>query len=287
MNSLFLVIVTPCHNESSHITSLAKNLSSIHLDFPMKWIVVDDNSSDNTAAILQTLVNETQLEVVSANTSGLLIKGGAFKAWNVGVEHALKFYPEFTHIMKLDCDVILNLDYFHNIREQMSDPSVGIVGGVISGGGREQNLHVPGPVKLYSRKMLLGLSDLPLMPGFDVMDEVVATISGNKVEIVKSAKFSLKRTIGSSQGRLHGRRRNGMICRWTGYFPVYFALHVIRYIFRKPYLVGSIAMLYGYFFATESPYGIELRKKHSEIQKNKFKLFISNPFHFVKHVYFE
>lgn len=286
MSGLCLVVVTPCHNESRHILSLSESLSALKLDFPVKWIVVDDNSSDDTIKKLQSSSNSIQFETLSAKTSGLLIEGGAFKAWDVGVKHTLKFVPEFTHVMKLDADVNLDSDYFMNLKEHMSDLSVGIVGGIIVGGGREQRLHVPGPVKLYSRKMISKLSDLPLMPGFDVMDEVVASLNDMKVVIVKSATFSLSRTIGSSQGRLHGRRRNGMICRWTGYHPIYFSFHVLRYIFRRPYVFGSIAMVYGYFFAKPSPYVPELRSAHSDLQMRKLKRFISNPYRFIKDVYF-
>jgi glycosyltransferase involved in cell wall biosynthesis len=279
-------MVTPCHNESRHIGELAKNLASLKLDFPVKWIVVDDNSTDDTLAKLQSSNNGLPAEVLSAKTSGLLIEGGAFKAWDVGVKHALKFIPDFTHIMKLDADVELDYSYFDKIKEEMLDPSVGIVGGVITGRDREQNLHVPGPVKLYSQEMILKLSDLPLMPGFDVMDEVVASLNCLKVVVIKSAYISLTRTIGSSQGRLHGRRRNGMICRWTGYHPIYFYLHVFRYLFRSPYLFGSFAMIYGFVFAEPSPYSVELRSEHSRLQKSKMTRLISNPYRFIKEVYF-
>jgi glycosyltransferase involved in cell wall biosynthesis len=285
MEMIKLIIITPAHNEAVNIEKLAVNLASLKLNFEIKWIVVDDNSSDGTSQALMRSSFGNSAELVTASTSGRLIEGGAFVAWNTGIRRAYEIAPDFTHLMKLDADVILDREYFLALEPLFLDKMVGILGGVIVRGGREQNLHVPGPVKIYSRACLEGLQQLPLKPGFDVMDEVVAGTLGFKVVVDSKAKIFLNRRIGGSQGALHGRRRNGLICRWVGYDPVYFLLHLARYVFRKPYIFGSLWMGFGFLTAGPSPYSHELRKIYAASQRKKLKKFLSNPVNFIFSTY--
>lgn len=280
-----LIIVTPAHNEAANIENLANNLASLKINFEIKWIVVDDNSSDGTFQVLRETSFGKSAELLTASTSGRLIDGGAFVAWNTGVRRAYDVAPDFTHLMKLDADVILDSEYFLVLEPLFLDKTIGILGGVIVQGGREQNLHVPGPVKIYSRACLEGLHNLPLKPGFDVMDEVVAGTLGFKVVVDTNAKIHLNRRIGGSQGVLHGRRRNGLICRWVGYDPLYFLLHLARYSLRKPYIFGSLWMVYGFLFAGRSPYSQELRKIHAVSQRKKLIKLCSNPMKFISYTY--
>jgi len=285
MDLIKLIIVTPAHNEADNIENLAVNLASLKLNFELKWIVVDDNSSDGTSQALRRTSFGMSAELVTASTSGRLIEGAAFAAWNIGIRRAYEIAPDFTHLMKLDADVILDSEYFLALEPLFLDKMIGILGGVIVRGGREQNLHVPGPVKIYSRACLEGLQQLPLKPGFDVMDEVVAGTLGFKVVVDSKAKIFLNRRIGGSQGALHGRRRNGLICRWVGYDPLYFLLHLARYVFRKPYIFGSLWMGFGFLTAGPSPYSHELRKIYAESQRRKLKKFLSNPVNFIFSTY--
>ncbi len=285
MNVTKLIIVTPAHNEAVNIKNLSNNLASLKINFEFKWMVVDDNSSDETLQSLRESSFGKSAELVAASTSGRLIEGGAFTAWNTGIRRAYDIAPDFTHLMKLDADVILDSEYFLVLEPLLLDKTIGILGGVIARGGREQNLHVPGPVKIYSRACLEGLHDLPLKPGFDVMDEVVAGTLGFKVVVDTNAKIYLNRRIGKSQGALHGRRRNGLVCRWVGYDPIYFLLHLARYSLRKPYIFGSLWMGFGFLTAGPSPYSQELRKIHAASQRMKLKKLWSNPVNFIYSTY--
>jgi dolichol-phosphate mannosyltransferase len=254
MEMIKLIIITPAHNEAVNIEKLAINLASLKLNFEIKWIVVDDNSSDGTLQALRRSSFGNSAELVTASTSGRLIEGGAFVAWNTGIRRAYEIAPNFTHLMKLDADVVLDRDYFLVLEPLFLDKMIGILGGVIVRGGREQ-------------------------------DEVVAGTLGFKVVVDSKAKIFLNRRIGGSQGALHGRRRNGLICRWVGYNPLYFLLHLARYVFRKPYIFGSLWMAFGFLTAGPSPYSHELRKIYAASQRKKLKKFFSNPVNFIVSTY--
>lgn len=277
MSDLRLIIITPGRNEASRLQRLAASLQKVKINFQCIWIYVDDSSSDETLSILDQLIGIRPDYVLRAQTSGRISKGGAYKCWNVGVKFALENGLNFSHLMKLDADVELDPDYFSALENDMRNSLFGILGGVLMNSSREQSIHVPGPVKLYSRECLAGISSLPLETGYDVMDEVFARSLGYEILVNPKSQFRLNRDIGLSQGSFHGRRRNGIVCRWTGYSKIYFALHAFRYLFRKPYLLGSFAMIFGFSFAPESPYPENLRRLHSRAQRKLLLKILRNP----------
>lgn len=274
-----LLIVTPMHNEEENVRALADCLERQSFR-NFEWWAVDDASSDNTLRIVEALNNEGRLKFVTKANDGGLIGGSAYTSWRYGVKAALE-YPRktpITHVMKLDADVRLNADYLERVMNSFFEKNVGLAGGVIvSPGMREQKFHVPGPVKLYSIEAFRSLSILPSAIGFDVMDEVTIQRQGARVLVVAEAKFTLARAIGASEGGLHGRYRNGRVCRWTGYDGIYFLMHCLRYVFRRPFVLGSLWMLVGYARAGVSPYDQDLRDAHRTMQQTKLREAVRNP----------
>ena len=84
---------------------------------------------------------------------------------------------------------------------------------------------------------------------------------------------------------MHGRYRNGRMCRWTGYSFPYFLLHCARYAARRPYVVGALAMLWGYARAGRGPYATVLRRGHARMQRAKLGQAIRNPVGFWRRAY--
>jgi dolichol-phosphate mannosyltransferase len=285
MNHLHLVIVTPARNESERIGKLSSSLAKIQSDFRITWILVNDSSSDDLEAALRKSSGRYPDFVIKVKTSGRIASGGAYQAWWAGVDFAKRKFPDLSHVMKLDADVELESDYFFQLKHQMFSDNIGILGGVLSNDNREQLIHVPGPVKMYSRDCLDAMSQLPLATGFDVMDEVLARKLGYRVEVNLDAHFRINRSIGASQGLLHGRKRNGMVCRWTGYYKPYFILHLIRYLFRKPFLIGSVAMAIGFLTAQKSPFARELRTEHANQQRILLGRILKNPIKQIQSLY--
>lgn len=281
-----LIVVTPIHNEKSNIGLLADQIERSSRK-PDLWVIVDDGSTDGGAQIIRDRTHSTETIVLERSNKGGLIGGSAFTAWQYGVDYAVDNHPDFTHIMKLDADVNLADRYLEEALDQFKqDPECGLVGGVLVGSGdREQTIHVPGPVKMYSRAAFDALRSVPRAVGFDVMDELAIKAAGLRVCVRKDLQFTVRRAIGASQGLVHGRRRNGLVCRWTGYWTPYFGLHAARYIFRKPYVIGSIAMAYGYLSADDGPYAPDLKARHADEQKEKLRKAIRSPKRWLRETY--
>ena len=281
-----LLIVTPMHNEEANVQGLHASLAAqTFTDF--HWLVVDDGSSDGTANAVRAIGRGPIPDLHVRENDGGLIAGSAYRAWRFGVDQGMRMESDeaFTHVMKLDADVRLPDDYLEKVLAAMTD-GVGIAGGVITGRGhREQVHHVPGPVKLYTMAAYRSLEALPSSVGFDVMDEVCAERNGFRTQVVVDARFSLARAIGASEGGVHGRYRNGRVCRWTGYDPAYFLLHALRYVGRRPFASGSAAMLFGYVTAGAGPYDRDLRQRHARIQRAKLRSALRSPVGWVKATY--
>jgi glycosyltransferase involved in cell wall biosynthesis len=279
-----ILIVTPAKNEAQNILRLADMIHNQSTSIEFSWILVVDKSSDNSLEVAANLKPRFPFRVIEYKSSGKLISGGAFETWRFGVLEGLNLFPETNFAMKLDADVVLRDDYFEELFQDIPS-DLAILGGVIEGEGREQREYVPGPVKLYSIKALELVLTLPMMPGLDVVDEVLCKMNGLRVLVVPSARFKMNRAIGASQGGLHGRRRNGLVCRWTGYSFLYFFFHFTRYLFRDPKFLGSIWMLWGFIFAGVGPFDKNIKKFHRKMQYDRLYRIMKSPFRTVKKIY--
>ncbi|MDN4174572.1 glycosyltransferase [Nocardioides sp. SOB77] len=276
--------MTPVHNEAENVAGLVETLADQHFqDFD--WVVVDDGSTDDTVARLAAHDRARRARVVAKANDGGLIGGSAYTSWRFGVAAALAEREDHTHVMKLDADVRLAPDYLARV-VPLARGDVGIAGGVIvSRGMAEQKFHVPGPVKLFTREAYHLAETLPAAIGNDVMDEVAVARAGLRTVVDPAARFTLARAIGASEGRVHGRFRNGRVCRWTGYDPAYFLLHAARYLVRRPWAVGTIAMLAGYLTAGPGPYEPGLKDAHRRMQRRKLAEAARGPIAFWRRAY--
>ena len=278
-----LLIVTPMHNEADNISGLVATLRAQRFQ-NFDWVAVDDGSTDGTAERLAEVDPGDLAMVVSKTNDGGLIGGSAFSAWRFGVEKALP-RRQYSHVMKLDADVRLAPDYLERVME-LARGGVGITGGVsVSKGMKDQKFHVMGAVKMYTMEAYRATESMPTSIGFDILDEVAASLRGIETRVDTGAHFELARYTGASEGLLHGRYRNGRGCRWTGYWFPYFLIHCGRFLVRRPYVIGSFAMLWGYLSAGSGPYSKGLKKGHARIQRAKLARAVRNPLKFWREAY--
>jgi len=251
------LVVTPARNEAERLPKLAQSLARQSVRAVGTWVVIDDGSTDDTAASLPDNL-PFPVHVIRRDNSGGLSGASDFAAFLYGADEGLRLLPEARRVMKLDADIELADDYFAALVDTPDE--VGLVAGELTDIAVPVRAgHTRGALKAYSRDAFTLVRKLPVALGWDVMDEVAVRVSGLRVEVVPAARATSNRRTGASEGLLVGHHRAGVVSRWTGYAPVYFTLRLLRYAPRRPPLVGSVVMLWSWLTAGPGPYDARLR----------------------------
>jgi hypothetical protein len=158
---------------------------------------------------------------------------------------------------KLDGDLSFEPDYFEKMFAKFRDDStIGIGGGVLYHYDRGQTVlenhpkfHVRGGVKIFRRACWEAIGGLWVGPGSDTVDEVKANMLGWTTRSFFDIRLIHHRISGASWGRWSGLVKDGKIDYVTGYHPLFLTAKAIVRLFRPPYLLGSIAHIYGYLSA--------------------------------------
>lgn len=268
------ILVTPARNEADRLPGLAATLAAQTVDLIALWVVVDDGSTDGTSTCLPYGL-PFPVHVLSRENQGGLAGASEFAAFLCGADAGLALRPDATRVMKVDADVRLAPDYLAALADVPD--AVGIVAGRIDESEEPARAdHTRGALKCYSRNAYALVRQLPIALGWDVLDEVAVRSAGLRVQVVPEARSTVARHTGTSEGGLlRGRRRAGVVSRWTGYHPIYFALRLARYSLKRPIVAGSAVMAWAYVTAGSGPFSASLRARHRAEQVARLRRIVS------------
>ena len=276
------LLVTPARNESDRLPQLAASLAAQTVQPLGLWVIVDDGSDDGTAECIDPKTLPFAVEVLRrANTGGLL---GASErvAFADGVALGLRQLPNAERVLKIDADLVVAPDHFAALLDTGVDDA-GVIGGVIADlSDRSQPHHVRGGLRAYTRAAWEVAASVPVALGWDVLDEVAIRAAGMTIRVVPGAIATSARRTGTSEGVLKGRRRGGVVARWTGYHPVYFALRLVRYTVKRPVAAGSAVMLWAYVTAGAGPFAKELKQANRAEQTQRLRALARSPIRWVR-----
>ena len=249
------VIITPVRDEERHIEATLECVVRQTIR-PEQWIIVDDGSTDQTGAVLDRYASQFPWILVlhRANRGFRKSGGGVMEAFHDGY-NALNCDWDF--IVKLDGDLSFAPEYFEKCFEHFqSEPNLGIGGGEIYHlVSKELKLeatprfHVRGATKIYRKACWVAIGGLWSTAGWDTIDEVKANMLGWKTYSFSDLKLIHHRLTGTADGLLRDRVKHGKVCYVSGYHPLFVLATCFYRIARKPYLIGSAAVLYGYLKA--------------------------------------
>jgi glycosyltransferase involved in cell wall biosynthesis len=256
------VIITPVRDEEKYIEATLECVLRQTV-LPVEWVIVDDGSTDQTAALLDRFAAQHPwVRIIHrANRGFRQPGGGVMEAFCDGYK-SLKC-ADWDFIVKLDGDLSFAPEYFEKCFEHFCrEPHLGIGGGEIyhDDSGRLKReacprFHVRGATKIYRRACWEAIGGLWPAPGWDTIDEVKANQLGWKTYAFANLQLYHYRVTGSADGLLRDRQKHGLVCYISGYHPLFVAASCLRRIAQKPYMLGAGAMLYGYLkaYLTHTP----------------------------------
>lgn len=185
-------VIIPAHNEEAFMGVTLKSLVAQTV-LPAKAVVVNDNSTDRTAEIVQDYANTYPwITLVNKQSDAVHMPGSkVIQAFNAGYATIDEGYEI---IVKLDADLILPPDYFETIlNEFKKDDKVGMAGGFayIEKNGQwvieslTDKDHIRGAFKAYRKELFMQMGGLRTAMGWDTADELLAKFYGWKVVTVE------------------------------------------------------------------------------------------------------
>jgi biofilm PGA synthesis N-glycosyltransferase PgaC len=253
------LLVSPCRDEGLYLRHTLDSVAAQSVP-PALWVVVDDGSTDDTAAILEEYTRKLPyLRVVRRTDRGRRQVGpGVIEAFYAGLETIR--LEDFDYLCKLDMDLDLPPQYFELLIERMeSDPRVGTTSGKPWFVHPQSGALVPevcgdemsvGMTKFYRVACFNEIGGFVRQVMWDGIDCHRARMLGWIAESVDLApiRFIHLRPQGASQkGIWTGRLRAGFGQYFMGTSPIYYLAVAVHRLPSHPALIGSVAMLWGYF----------------------------------------
>ncbi len=252
------MLISPARDEAKYMRCTLESVASQSRP-PTLWVVVDDGSSDETPGILEEYRTRLPyLRVVRRPDRGRRSVGpGVVEAFYAGVEAV--DLDDFAFLCKLDLDLELPPRYFELLMARMdADPRLGTTSGkpyvrhpdgrlVPEVCGDEMSV---GMTKLYRTQCFREIGGFVREVMWDGIDCHRCRMLGWIAESIDAEplRFQHLRPMGSShRGILTGRARAGYGQYFMGTSPLYMAATAVFRVSTPPIMLGSLAMLWGYF----------------------------------------
>lgn len=255
------VLITAARNEADYIETTINSVINQTL-LPLKWIIVSDNSTDETDEIVNKYVNEYNfIELLRKKDNEKRNFGSKARAITIAYNKIKDLKFEF--IGSLDADISMDVNYYERILfEFRKNQKLGIAGGLRV--DRRKNKYkalrtaadsVGGPFQLFRRECYDDIGGYkPLrFGGIDAVAEISARMKGWEVKTFPQNKLLHYRPTGTSVNNVIKQKfRAGVKNYSLGYHPIFQLIRLTKTIHLKPYILGALLTLIGYMWGAIS-----------------------------------
>jgi glycosyltransferase involved in cell wall biosynthesis len=282
------VLVTPSRNEEAFIEKTIESV--IHQTFrPLKWVIVNDGSTDSTGAIAERYAAEHDwIEVVNRPVRKERNFAAKVYAFNAGQERLKDV--DYEIIGNLDSDVLLDKDHFEFLLEKFQqEPRLGVAGTVFreeSGytsatDSFEGQNYVSGQCQVFRRECFeeIGGYYANKAGGIDWIAVETARMKGWKTRSFREKSFFHHRPLGTAErGVLAASFSYGQKDYFLGGHPLWELFRVLYRMTKRPYVVDGLALGLGYGLAgvrrLKRPVSKDLMAFHRREQMRKLKAIV-------------
>jgi len=251
------VLISPVRDEAEYLQLTIDSVVSQTV-LPVRWVIVDDGSSDGTGALADAAAAEhAWITVLHRRDRGRRSVGpGVVEAFYAGYDSLGDL--EYDYLCKLDGDVSFGPRYFERLFELFErDPRLGSASGKVflplNGRLVKERMiddHVAGQVKCHRRRCFEEIGGFVREVMWDAIDGHRARMLGWKARSFPDADLRIihHRLMGSSQQSIiHGRLRWGRGQYFMGTHPLYVLASGINRMRERPFFVGGLCIIIGYF----------------------------------------
>jgi glycosyltransferase involved in cell wall biosynthesis len=258
MNNPIYIVVTPVKNEEAYIAFTVHSMQN-QVNKPLRWVIVNDGSTDGTEGILRKLCGGTDwIDIVNhvPERQEERKRGSKIvRAFYAGYETVRQLPHDF--VVKLDGDISFEPEFFKELltEEFGRRPRLGISSGVsyipdaVGGWVEEKSAkgHTLGATKVYRKRCFEEIGGLVPYIGWDGIDEIKARMLGWDAECRPDLIVRHYRPEGTASGKLSAYYEDGEGAYFMGYHPFFMVCRGIIRMRSYPYVVGGLSMLYAYF----------------------------------------
>jgi glycosyltransferase involved in cell wall biosynthesis len=286
------VLITPAHNEAAFIEKTLESVTA-QTALPERWVIVDDGSTDGTAEIVESYAQRQRwIQLVRRQQRGERNFAGKAHAFNAGFER-VRGLP-FDIVGNLDADISFEPDYFEFLLGKFSEfPQLGVAGTAM----REANYDavkdsfyndndVFGACQLFRRTCFEQVGGYTPIKwgGIDWIAVRTARLKGWETRSFCDKLFYHHRPMGATEANTWKARFDyGRKDYFLGNHPFWQVFRVSFQMMKRPYVVGGLLLLSGYFYSFASrmqrPVAPELLKFHRREQLERLKQLL---LHFLK-----
>lgn len=253
------VLVTPARNEEKNIErTIQSMIQQTHL--PVKWVIVNDGSTDSTASIVRKyLAEHPWMELVEMPMSRDRSFAAKVNSFNAGYERVKGL--NYDVVGNLDADLSFEKDYLEFLLTKFSeDLTLGVAGTIFKEPGGystdadsfEGHTHVPGGCQLFRRKCFEDIGGyIPIKAGgIDWIAVTTARMRGWKTRSFREKSFLHHRSLGTAErSQLASGFSYGEKDYYLGWHPLWEMFRVLYKMTKRPYVVGGIVLGAGYLWA--------------------------------------
>jgi len=251
------VVVSPVRNEEEYARHTLISMVEQTLR-PVQWVIVDDGSTDQTAAIVRDFATKHDwIKLISLADRGYYFPGtGVVEVFNQGLVAIDS--PDWTHVVKLDMDLSFPPTYFELLMQKFKeDPKLGVASGLtvtlVNGvwtPDKVQPDHPVGPSKVYRRACFEAMGGLLPVPGWDLADTLGAQMHAWTTRVFPDLKVNHYRVSGVRRGGAWKRSLlQGSFEYRHGYRFFYTLIKALRNIAQPPKVIGGIGRIVGFILA--------------------------------------